>query len=396
MTNIAKHTSAMKIPLLAPPATIGIVGGGQLGRMIAFEAKRMGYRVVVLDPKIDAPAGQVVDEQIVADYGDLNALHSLASKCDVLTYEFEHIDADALEVLENEGVRIYPSTRTLKRIKNKFVQKSLLKANGIPVPDFICINDVDDLRAAFSKFDGKLFLKSCQDGYDGKGNRCVTDSRDIESAYNAFEGQDMMAEAYVAFEREVSIIVAKNESGEVYYPISDNVHTSSILVSSVVPADLPEKTRAKVVSVAADVLKMLDDYGVFCIEFFIAAGGEVFVNEIAPRPHNSGHYTIEACATSQFEQLVRVICGLPLGSPDLRMPCAMTNVLGDDSLSGPYKLTGMETLMSIPETHLHLYGKPETGAFKKLGHITTLAPTTEASLEKATHALKALKLVPAF
>lgn len=396
MTNMETHANYTIIPLLAPPATIGIVGGGQLGRMIAFEAKRMGYRVVVLDPKVDASAGQVVDEQIVADYSDLSALHALASKCDVLTYEFEHIDADALEILENEGVRIYPSTRTLKRIKNKFVQKSLLKENGIPVPDFVHIKNEDNLMTAFSSFGGKLFLKSCQDGYDGKGNRCVTDALDIASAYKAFEGQDMMAEAFVPFEREVSIIVAKNEFGEVYYPISDNTHSSSILVSSVVPAALPESTRARVVAIAGEVLKMLDDYGVFCIEFFIAEGDEVLVNEIAPRPHNSGHYTIEACATSQFEQLVRVICGLPLGSPDLRMPCAMTNVLGDDSLSGPYKLTGMETLMRMPETHLHLYGKPETGAFKKLGHITSLAPTTEASLEKATHALKALKLVPAF
>jgi 5-(carboxyamino)imidazole ribonucleotide synthase len=396
MTNNTIHADSPRIPLLFPPATIGIVGGGQLGRMIAFEAKRMGYRVIVLDPKLDAPAGQVVDEQILADYGDLDALRDLASRCDVLTYEFEHIDAEALRILENEGARIYPQTKTLKRIKNKFVQKSILKANGIPVPDFMCISDMDDMLAAFSTFGGKLFLKSCQDGYDGKGNRCVTDERDIIDAYKAFEGQDMMAEAFVAFEREVSIIVAKNASSEVYYPISDNIHSSSILISSVVPASVSEQTHAKVVAIAGEILKLLDDYGVFCIEFFIGQGGEVYVNEIAPRPHNSGHYTIEACATSQFEQLVRVICGLPLGAPDLRMPCAMTNILGDDDVSGPYRLAGLEALMNLPETHLHLYGKPEAGALKKLGHITALAPTADASLEKATQALGALRLVPAY
>ncbi|MBC2726201.1 5-(carboxyamino)imidazole ribonucleotide synthase [Desulfosporosinus sp.] len=379
--------SKKDIPRLSPPSRIGIVGGGQLGRMLTLEAKRMGYYVTVLDPKPQSPAGQVADAQIVAPFSDEAALRELANHSDVLTYEFEHIDAKHLIKLEMQSHRIYPSPRTLQRIQNKYEQKKLLAQLSVPVPKFYKIDSFDALKAAYRTLNGQLVLKSCTGGYDGKGNRIIKEHGQLESAYAAFAGMEMMAEALVNYCMEVSIVVARNRDGLIHYPIAENIHKESILIKSIIPATLPEQTSEQIRDITKCIIEALDDYGVFCIEFFVDAQYNVLVNEIAPRPHNSGHYSIEGCVTSQFEQLVRVITGMPLGSAKLKSPSVMYNILGQERVTGDYRLEGAEALMELEDSHLHLYGKPDAGHLRKLGHITVLGETVEMAEAKARQAI---------
>lgn len=384
------HRKAIK--RLAPPSTIGIVGGGQLGRMMAYDAKRMGYDVVVLDPKTNAPAGQVSDRQIIADFSDLVALRELANQSHVLTYEFEHIDGALLGVLEEEGYAIYPSSRTLRMIQNKFVQKTALKAAGIPIPDFYPVRDLQELTEIFDKLGGKLVLKSCTGGYDGKGNAIIKDKSQLESAYKMLAGYELMAEEFVDYIKEVSIIVGKNHEGMVYYPIAENTHKDSILIHSIIPAALGAETEEEIKKAAGKVVEEINDYGLFCIEFFVDARGKVLVNEIAPRPHNSGHYSIEGCMTSQFEQIIRIITGMPLGSTQLRMPCTMYNILGSEEVDGTYSIEGLENILGLEDCHFHLYGKADTKSLKKIGHITALAQTAQEAAHKAKEALSSIQV----
>lgn len=223
-----------KISKLNPPSTIGIIGGGQLGRMLVLDAKRMGYNVIVFDPKPNSPAGQVADEQITAVYGDLTALRNLAQKTDVITYEFEHIDVELLNILENEGYTIYPSSKTLRLIQNKYVQKSMLKNIGIKVPEFYLINSLKELTDVFYKFGQKAILKTCRDGYDGKGNLVLKNISELEETYKMFTGLEIMVEEFVQFTKEVSIIVAKNHDGIILYPIAENYHKNNILINSLI------------------------------------------------------------------------------------------------------------------------------------------------------------------
>jgi 5-(carboxyamino)imidazole ribonucleotide synthase len=380
--------SQKHIPKLNLPATIGIIGGGQLGRMMAFEAKKMGYRVIVLDPKESAPAAQVCDEQIVCDFTDCEGLHSLAQKSDVLTYEFEHLDADKLYELEQKGYRLYPSATTLRKINNKYVQKSLLKEAGLAVPDLCLIETKEDLVSFFHKHNGKLVLKSCMGGYDGKGNRIVTNEVELNQSLDEIQKGGWMAEAFVPYVKEVSILVVRNEEEIVYYPIAENVHEDSILIHSKIPAVLAPDTEKKIQEMATRVAEVLDDYGVFCVEMFVDARGDVLINEIAPRPHNSGHYTIEACVSSQFQQIIRVITGMPLGSPSLRKPAMMYNLLGDKNLGETFKIEGLEHLLKLEDCHFHFYGKAVCDYLKKIGHITVLAETLDEAEKKAEEAMK--------
>lgn len=377
---------------LAPPATIGIVGGGQLGRMIAFEAKRLGFKIIVLDPKSNSPAGQVCDEQIVAAYSDLEALRLLAQKSDVLTFEFEHIDADLLSIIEHEGSTVYPTSATLKKIQNKHVQKNMLNRMGILVPEYCAVQTLEDLEKAFYQYDQKVILKTCTEGYDGKGNVIISALCDLEPAFEKFQNQEMIVEEYIDYIKEVSIIVAKNAVEMVFYPISENIHEDSILIKSLIPAILGEGIEEEIQGIAKKIVEGLDDFGVYCIEFFIDSKSRVLVNEIAPRPHNSGHYTIEGCVTSQFEQLVRIVCGMPLGSPQLRKPCVMYNLLGSQSITGPYAIEGLGSVLSIPDCYFHLYGKAESNHLKKIGHITLLDETLEGAEIKGQQAMEKIKV----
>jgi len=384
--------SQKKISKLNPPSTIGIIGGGQLGRMLVLDAKRMGYNVIVFDPKPNSPAGQVADEQITAVYGDLNALRNLARKTDVITYEFEHIDVDLLTLLEYEGYTIYPSAKTLRLIQNKFVQKSMLNNIGIKVPEFYLINTLKELRDVFYKFGQKAILKTCRDGYDGKGNLVLNDINKLEENYQIFRGLEIMAEEFIHFTKEVSIIVAKNHDDIVLYPIAENFHENSILINSLIPANISVEIEKQMHIMSKKIVEELDDFGIFCIEFFIDSDSNVLVNEIAPRPHNSGHYTIEGCVSSQFEQHIRIITGMPLGSPKLRLPCAMYNILGNNEVNGKYCVDGIESILDIEDCYLHLYGKSESKYLKKIGHITALDQSSEKADEKAKKALSNIKI----
>lgn len=379
-----------EIKRLYPPATIGIIGGGQLGRMFVFEAKQMGYHVIVLDPKPNSPAGQVADEQILADFDDEYAYIELAKKTDVITFEFEHINVDILSNLETQGYKIIPSSNTLKIIQNKFKQKTILKEAGIKVPQFSMVTSLEDLRNQFLNFNKKAILKSSTQGYDGKGNMIIKCEDDIEKAYNYFMNQEIFVEELVDFVKEVSIIVVKNNSETIFYPISENIHEDSILIKSIVPAAISDDIVREIHLTSEKIMDKLDDLGVYCIEYFIDKNHEVLVNEIAPRPHNSGHYTIEGCISSQFEQLVRVVCNMPLGLSELRTPCVMQNILGNSNVDGEYIVSGLENLLKISDCHFHLYGKPDTKHLKKIGHITLFDKSSESANKKAEEAINSI------
>jgi 5-(carboxyamino)imidazole ribonucleotide synthase len=381
-----------KINKLFPPATIGVIGGGQLGRMFVFEAKRMGYHVIVLDPKPNSPAGQVADEQIIAGFDDISAYFELAKKTDVITFEFEHINAKILESLENSGYRVVPSSRTFGVIQNKFNQKTMLKRIGVNVPEFSKVNNLDELANCFQYLDQKAILKSSFNGYDGKGNIVIKSKIELEPAYQMFSGEEVFIEELIDFIKEVSIVVVKNDTEVSFYPVVENVHQNSILIKTLVPARLTDDVLKKIHDTSLMIVEELDDYGVFCIEFFVDNDSEIIVNEIAPRPHNSGHYTIEGCITSQYEQLVRIVCGMPLGSTHLRQPCAMYNILGNEESKGKYSVSGLDSLFSIKDCHCRIYGKPDTNNLKKIGHITVLGETVEEAEDKGRIALNSIRL----
>lgn len=382
-----------EIKKLYPPATIGIVGGGQLGRMFVFEAKRMGYHVVVLDPKLNSPAGQVADEQIVAGFDDIWAYKELAQKTDVVTFEFEHINAEILSLIESDGFPVIPSSKTLKMIQNKYVQKCMLQDAGIKGPTFYKVNTLEALKETFHLLNQKVIIKTCLNGYDGKGNIIVKSEEDLEKAFIFFNDQEIFVEELIDLYKEVSILVVKNAADILFYPVVENTHCDSILIKTVVPAQISKEISDQIQQISTKIVDTLDDFGVFCIEYFIDQNGDVLVNEIAPRPHNSGHYSIEGCPTSQFEQLVRVVCGMPIGASALRKPCVMVNLLGDLTVSGRYRLTGLEGLYSIPECYFHLYGKAETDHLKKIGHITVMGDTQEEADEKAKTALSLINIL---
>jgi 5-(carboxyamino)imidazole ribonucleotide synthase len=385
----------IKYEVLQPPSKIGIIGGGQLGRMMTVEAKRMGYHVTVFDPTPSSPAAQVADEQVIASFMDTSAIEKLAGNCDVITYEFEHINADILIDLEEKGYRVYPSGKSLKKIQDKYVQKEMLKNAGILVPEYMIINDIKDMSGCIDTIGIPFILKTRSGGYDGKGNFVIKTREQIGKAMEEFKGYNLMAERFVEFERELSTIVVRNLKNDcVVYPIVENIHENSILHLTKVPSNIDSVIEKKVRDIVVKIMEVLDDYGVFCIEMFLAKNGEVYVNEIAPRPHNSGHYTIEACATSQFEQLVRVITGMPLGSTELCCPCVMVNILGNDTVEGQYRFEGIEDVLDDHDVHLHLYGKQSTKNMKKIGHITVLNNSVEVAEQKALTALGNITIKP--
>lgn len=380
---------------LMPPAKIGIVGGGQLGRMLSYEAKRMGYHVSVLDPTPSCPAGQVSDNQIVASFTDYNAIRKLAESTHVLTYEFEHINADVLCELESEGYKIYPSGRTLKKIQDKLIQKQILKESGLPVPSFKKVESKEDILNIIESYGLPVLLKTCHGGYDGKGNMLIKNIKDVDKAYEAFKDRKLMVEEFIDFKCELSIIVGRGLDGSITtFPVVENVHRDNILILTKVPAQIDDTIKDKVEYVGRKVVDVLDDYGIFCIEMFLDQKGEVYINEIAPRPHNSGHYTIEACETSQYEQLLRILTGLPQGSTKLLSPCAMVNILGNNEVFGEYTFSGFENALQEENVYIHIYGKKFTQNLKKIGHITVLDKSRDTAIAKAREALNKIKIKP--
>jgi len=373
---------------------IGIIGGGQLGKMMAVEAKKIGMHVSVLDPAPDCPAGQVADIQHIATFHDQKAIRELVESVHVTTYEFEHIDSAALISLEDQGRHVFPAPRVLKEIQNKFIQKKALHAAGIPVPEFRMVYAADDIEKAAEDFGFPLLLKACTGGYDGKGNFLLTDKQGISQAYSVLSCPQHMVEAYVPYIMEVSMVVARGRDHRIKsFPLAENIHRENILRTTIVPARVSEEVLGKARGIAEAAIKVFAGIGVFCVEMFITKEGEVLVNEVAPRPHNSGHYTIEACATSQFAQHIRAISGLPLGDTRLLSPAVMVNLLGADNCHGPAVLIGLQKALALPGVQLHFYGKKNTAPKRKMGHLTVTAPDLPEALQIAEAAAGFLEVV---
>lgn len=363
---------------------LGIIGGGQLGKMMILEAKKLGFYVIILDPSKNCPASSITDEHIISDFNDINSIKLLSEKADVITYEFEHINVNALFEIEASGKKVYPSPKSLKIIQDKFTQKEKLKEAFIPVPEFLKISSYEELVHAAEQFSYPFLLKTCTGGYDGKGNFLVKSAEQLNEAY-AFLGSGkipLMAEKFIDFLMEVSVLACRGIDGSLeIFPVAKNIHKENILELTLAPAPIEDKIAEKAMNIAGMVLHLFEDVGIFCIEMFISKEHQVYVNEIAPRPHNSGHYTIEACASSQFEQHIRAIAGLPLGSAALVRPSAMINILGEDGYSGPAYADGIEKALSVKGAHIHIYGKEMTSPKRKMGHITACGDTlAEAEL----------------
>ena len=369
----------MRDPLTSPGPTLGVVGGGQLGRMLAEAASPLGVELVVLDPTPDCPAATGSRDQIVGNFDDAKRIYELASRVDALTFEIELADPDVLEGAGEEyGIPVHPSPETLRTIQDKLVQKRHLQENGIPVPRFRAVSDADDVRAAMDEFGAPVMLKARRGGYDGRGNVPVERPDDAESALSAVtggerQGPEAMVEAFVEFERELSVIGVKGDGEIATYVAGENVHEEEILRETVVPARASEAVRERAQSAAREVLELLEGRGTYGIELFETPDGDVLVNEIAPRPHNSGHWTIEGARVSQFEQHVRAVLGWPLGSTELRDPAVSANLLGDVEDSQPASLHGVEELLAAPDAHLHWYGKREARPLRKMGHLTVVS-----------------------
>ena len=375
---------------------IGIVGGGQLGKMMILEAKRLGFYTVILDPAADCPAHSISDRQVVAGFGDQCGYFELAKQVDVITYEFEHINAQALEVLEKQGHVIYPSVDSLKTIQNKYSQKKVLESHGILVPRFAKICSFDDIReyGKAENFGYPLMIKTTTGGYDGKGNALIRNESEVEAAYSQLGGgaNELMLEAFVDFEKEISIIACRGIDGtRVVYPVAENTHRDSILDVTTVPAKVGPAAIEKATSIADRVMEVFEGVGTFCVEMFVAKNGDVYVNEVAPRPHNSGHYTIEACFANQFENHIRGIVGLPFGSTDLIHPAVMVNLLGESD--GKTKVEGLEQAYLDPWVHVHLYGKNESKVGRKMGHFTVVDKTIDGAVERARKIKQAVRVI---
>ena len=368
--------------------TIGIFGGGQLGRMLAMGGRSLGLRSVSLDPGVDCPASQVTDGHIAAEYDDLGAARELAERSDVVTYEFENVDATAIEVIA-ESRPVYPSPSVLRVCQDREIEKSTMRELGIGVPEFRVVRSGEEALLAVREIGVPVVMKTTRWGYDGKGQSVVRDVSEAVSAFESLGGSveaPVIVEGFVDFEMEVSVVCARDLSGEMRaFPVSENVHVGGILDTSIVPARCSDVVKDEAVRVAMRIAEGLDVVGLIAVEMFVTRDGEVLVNELAPRPHNSGHYTIEGCETSQFEQLARIMAGMPMGDVSLRSPTVMVNLLGDvwESAGGS---PDWASVLAMPRAHLHLYGKSEYRVGRKMGHITVTGDTVREALKVATAA----------
>ena len=378
----------MSVPVIRPGATLGLLGGGQLGRMFALEARRMGYRVHALDPGHDCPAGQVADLEIRAEYDDLYAAQVMARSVDVMTVEFENIASDTLEAVA-QVCPMRPGAFVLHTVQHRLREKRFLESKGFPVTPFREVNTLADLEAGAAALGLPAILKTAAFGYDGKGQQKLAPGSDLAAAFAALRGQQGILEAFAPFEREVSVVAARSANGETAaFDVAENDHVNHILDTTILPARIPAAVASEARRMAEGIAEALGMVGVLCVEFFLLPGGMLLVNEIAPRPHNSGHATLDACVTSQFEQQVRAVCALPLGDPTLLRPAAMAQLLGDLWEDGE---PAWERLLAFPDVKLHLYGKTDPRKGRKMGHLTALGDTPEAALQRVLDARKALK-----
>lgn len=364
-----------------------MLGSGQLGRMFAMAARRMGYLVHTFSPETDTPTGQVADVEVTASYEDLDAVRDFARRVQVVTFEFENVPAATVEAI-NGIVPVRPDGSALYTTQHRLREKTFLQAAGIPIAPFRRVGTRAELDTALALIGYPAVLKTAGFGYDGKGQRLIKSATDADAAFESLGGQEAVLEAFVDFEREVSVVCARGADGETaHYGIVENSHERHILDCSLAPARVSAEVARRATEIAESLCEQLALVGVLCVEFFLTRDGELYVNELAPRPHNSGHFTIDACQTSQFEQQVRAVCGLPLGATGQLRPAAMANLLGDLWQAGE---PDWRAACAIPNVKLHLYGKHEARAGRKMGHLTALAPTTEEALRVVRAARAAL------
>ena len=373
----------MSVDYLKPGSMLGIYGGGQLGRMLAMAARRMDYRTVTLDPDPDSPAAQVSDRHIAAEYDDVDAVAELARLSDVITYEFENVDATALESV-SERIEITPSVSVLRMTQDRALEKTWLQSHDIPVAEFRVASDLDAATDAVKSVGLPAIMKTVRGGYDGKGQKLMRDIDDVKSAYEALcdgtDGGTVVVEQYLDVKTEISVICARSRDGTMtVFPTFTNLHVRGILDST---ASFPDREEAHeyLSTLAANITEGLGVVGLLTVEMFICSDRRVLVNELAPRPHNSGHLTIEAARTSQFEQLVRMMAGLPLGNPGLYAPAAMANLLGDIWLDAGDGGPRWDLLTELPLAKLHLYGKKEPRRGRKMGHITAMDEDADTAI----------------
>lgn len=377
---------------ILPGAVIGVLGSGQLGRMFTIAARRMGYRVHTFSPDEDTPTGQVADLEVVASYDDLDAVRKFAERVDVVTFEFENVPAPTAEAAASRAP-VRPDGSVLHITQQRIREKTFLKQAGLPHVPFCTVNSSGDLHAALNELGYPAVLKSAAFGYDGKGQRMIRSVQDVPEAWSALGAAECVLEAFVDFEREISVVGVRDAKGEfASYRPSANHHHRHILDVSVAPAGISPTLEAEAADIARAVLGKLGVVGILCTEFFVTRDGRLLINELAPRPHNSGHLTIDACVTSQFEQQLRTVCGLPLGSTEQLRPAAMVNLLGDVWSEGE---PDWASALAFPDVKLHLYGKLEARSGRKMGHLTALGETAELARESAIRARDSLRRIPA-
>jgi 5-(carboxyamino)imidazole ribonucleotide synthase len=380
----AKTLNSGKV--IKPGGTIGILGGGQLGRMLTLAGRNMGYRFVTLDPTEDSPCGQVADAQIVANYDDVKAARKLADRSDVITYEFENVDVKVTELLMKEAY-VPQGSQLLYTTQHRLREKKAIEASGVPVAPYEEIKSVDQLREAVLCFGAPCVLKTATGGYDGKGQWVIRSLDEVQEAFETLSRAhtELVLEQFIHFDKELSVIAARSPRGEVKaFPAAENIHVDNILHLSIAPARIPQAVQKEAEELAIRIASSLEVIGLIAVEMFLTKDGQLFVNELAPRPHNSGHYTMEACRTSQFEQHLRAICNLPLGSTELMSPVVMVNVLGEHVeplLELMDQALFAEDGESVVSPKVHLYGKHEAKEKRKMGHINLLASHVDTALD---------------
>ena len=374
-------------PIL-PGSAIGVLGSGQLGRMFAIAARRMGYRVHTLSPDEDTPTGQVADLEINSPYEDLDAIAKFAAGVSVVTFEFENVPAATAAAAER-CAPVRPAGHILHTTQHRLREKTFLANAGLPLTPFRRVSSLAELAQAAQEIVLPAILKTADFGYDGKGQHRITSPADFAAAWQTVAERESVLEAFVDFEREISVVAARGANGDfIHYGAIENQHRNGILNVSLAPARVPDAVVKQAVDITRTVLETLDVVGVLCVEFFVTKDGRLLINELAPRPHNSGHFTFDANVTSQFEQQLRAVCGLPLGSPAQLCPAAMINLLGDIWSKGE---PNWAAATAVPNVKLHLYGKLAPRPGRKMGHLTALAATVEQAIHDSARAFELLE-----
>ncbi|MGM0779659.1 MAG: 5-(carboxyamino)imidazole ribonucleotide synthase [Bacillota bacterium] len=362
---------------ILPGQTIGIIGGGQLGRMMALAAKANGFRIAVLDPAEDSPCGQVADIKIIGEYGHLDSIKKLADVSDVVTYEFENISAEALEWL-CANAHVPQGSEVLEITQDRTKEKAAIQKAGCVVAPYAVITTEKDIYDNIEKLGYPAVLKTSRGGYDGKGQVVIKSGQDIKKAAELLDNGVCVLEKWIAFEKEISVIICRNISGEkAVFPVGENVHKENILHQTIVPAMITADAEERAVKAANQLAEALSLVGTLAVEMFLTKDGQIYINELAPRPHNSGHYSIEACETSQFEQHIRAVCNWPLGSTELLKPAVMVNILGE------HQEPLIKKIPELDDWKIHLYGKKDAKYKRKMGHVTLLRNSAEEAIEEA-------------